>query len=94
MSDGIRVWRCGYGGSPQLAAQVLDLAIAHERGLTRRAFGRQEDPNNPQRVQFRTKLLSVFVEAGSDECTIHLFLVNQEGCSGDTDDMHGRARFN
>jgi len=39
-------------------------------------------------------LLSVFVEAGSDECAVYLLLVNQEGRAGDTDDMHGRAGFN
>ena len=84
----------GYGGSPQLAAQGLDLAAAHERRLTRCTFGRQEDPGNPERVQFRTQLLGAVVEVGGDERTVDLLLSNQEGCAGDTDDMHGRARFN
>ena len=34
------------------------------------------------------------VEVGGDERTVDLLLANQEGCAGDTDDMHGRARFN
>ena len=82
-----------YGCCSQFSAQVSKLTT-HERRLRRCAFGCQKDPGNPQRVQFRTKLLSVFVEAGSDECAVYLLLVNQEGCSGDTDDMHGRAGFN
>src|SRR4029079_8699775 len=82
-----------YGCCSQFSAQVSKLTT-HERRLRRRAFGCQEDPGNPQRVQFRTKLLSVFVEVGGDKCAVYLLLVNQEGCSGDTDDMHGRAGFN